>query len=38
MELIKEFEEQIDSKDSHYIKAMQKMSEDIETLIDAMKA
>ena len=38
MELIKEFEQQIDQKDSHYIKAIQKMSEDIDLLIEGMKA
>ena len=37
MELIKEFEAQIDQKDSHYIKAIQKMSEDIDLLITQMK-
>ena len=36
-ELIKEFEAQIDQKDSHYIKAIQKMSEDINSLITEMK-
>lgn len=36
-ELIKEFEQQIDAKDSHYIKAIQKMSEDIDSLITNMK-
>ena len=28
---------QIDAKDSHYIKAIQKMSEDIDSLIASMK-
>jgi len=37
-ELILEFKEQIDKKDSHYIKAIQKMSEDIDLLIAGMKA
>ena len=37
MELIKEFEAQIDQKDSHYIKAIQTMSEDIDNLISQMK-
>ena len=36
--MIREFEQQIDSKDSHYIKAIQKMSEDIDSLIAGMKA
>ena len=36
-ELIKEFEGQINQKDSHYIKAIQKMSEDIDLLIKGMK-
>ena len=35
--MIKEFEVQIDAKDSHYIKAIQKMSEDIDALIASMK-
>lgn len=37
-ELIKEFMQQIDQKDSHYIKAIQKMSDDIDLLIAGMKA
>jgi len=36
-ELIREFEQQINQKDSHYIKAIQKMSEDIDALIMGMK-
>ena len=38
MELIEEFDRQIAQKDSHYIKAIQKMSVDIDLLIAAMKS
>ena len=35
--MIREFEQQINQKDSHYIKAIQKMSDDIDALIAGMK-
>ena len=35
--MITEFDNQIDQKDSHYIKAITKMSEDIDALIAQMK-
>ena len=35
--VIKEFLDQLDQKDNHYIKAMQTMSDDIEKLIKNMK-
>jgi len=34
--LIGEFAEQLNQKDSHYMKSMQKMSEEIKSLIDCM--
>ena len=34
--LIGQFMEQLNQKDSHYMKAMQRMSIDIESLIDCM--
>ena len=36
MTLIQEFQDQLDSKDNHYIKSMQRMHTDIERLITSM--